>query len=187
MKKILRNITWLFTIALLLPGCLKDKLGEANQEEVITTLNLKFTPVGGGSTLISGFDDPDGPGGNAPTQNIISLARGVVYNVEIELLDKTAIPAADITAEVLGESEAHRIYYETAGAAAFTISNLDVDVNSVPLGVKSRWTSSIAGTGTVKVTLRHYPGTPPGKESSDPVSSPKSGTDIEVTFATVAR
>jgi len=182
-KYMLKTSLFLITTTLLFTACLKDKAGEGNNEEVITTMNLKFTPVGGGSTVTFSFDDPDGPGGNAPAQNIINLNQGVAYNVVIELLNKTVSPAENVTEEVAAESGAHRIYYETT-AAGLTISNLNNDTNGVPLGITSNWAAGNAGTGSTKITLRHYPGTPPGKETADPVNSPKSTTDIEVIFVT---
>jgi hypothetical protein len=167
-----------------LTSCKKDKVGEGNDEEVITTMNLKFTPVNGGTTIIFSFDDPDGPGGNAPAQNTISLTHGVAYNVEVELLNKTANPVDNITSEVAAESGAHRFYYEATVTGLVTFTNLNNDINGMPLGLTSVWTAGAAGTGTTKVTLRHYPGTPPNKETADLVSSTKSATDIEVIFNT---
>jgi hypothetical protein len=38
--------------------------------------------------------------------------------------------------------------------------------------------------GSVKVTLRHYPAVPQNKAAADPVTSTKSGTDVEVIFVT---
>lgn len=49
-------------------------------------------------------------------------------------------------------------------------------------GITSTWTTGAVATGTLKVTLRHYGGNPPGKAIGDDVNSPKSSTDIEVTF-----
>ena len=174
---------FLITSALLFTACLKDKAGEGNNEEVITTMVLKFTPAGGGAPLTFSFDDPDGPGGNTPAQNVISLTQGVSYNMVVQLLNKTATPAINITDEVAAESAAHRFYYETT-LAGLTISNLNNDTNGVPLGINSTWSAGPAGTGSTKITLRHYPGTPPGKETADLVNSSKSGTDIEIIFVT---
>jgi hypothetical protein len=64
------------------------------------------------------------------------------------------------------------------------VSNLNNDGNGVPLGITSTWTTTAVATGTINVTLRHYPGNPPNKAANDPVNSPKSSTDIEVSFNT---
>ena len=94
----------------LLTSCQKDKMGEGNDEELITTINLKFTPVGGGTTKTYSFNDPDGPGGVNPTQDMIVLNKTTTYNVEVELLNNSANPPENITTEVANEAEAHRFY-----------------------------------------------------------------------------
>lgn len=172
----------LLTACVLVTSCKKDKAEEPNEEEVITTMKLTFVPVGGGATLTYQFDDPDGPGGTAPTQDEIVLAPAKTYNVTVQLLNKTETPAADITTEVQSEADAHRFYYEPSAGSNITVSGLDTDGNGIPLGITSTWTTGAVATGTLKVTLRHYGGNPPGKAIGDDVNSPKSSTDIEVTF-----
>lgn len=167
----------------LITSCEKDK-PEENDEEVITTMRLSFTPIGGGTTLTYQFDDTDGPGGTAPTQEEIVLAPSKTYNVTVQLLNKTETPVEDITLEVLGEKEAHRFYYEPSVGSGITVAGLDTDGAGVPLGVTSIWTTNAVANGKVKVTLRHYAGTPPNKAAGDLVNSSKSATDIEVEFNT---
>jgi hypothetical protein len=174
-----------FMVSGLLTACSKDDdVPEENEEEVITTMKVTFAPVGGGSAVTYQFKDPDGPGGTAPTRDEIVLAPLKSYNVSIQLLNETAAPAEDITEEVEEESAAHRFYYLPSVASNITISDLDNDDADVPLGITSTWTTGAAATGNIKITLRHYPGNPPGKATGDLVDSPKSGTDIEVTFNT---
>lgn len=174
----------IFMFSIVLVACEKDRDEEENEEEVITTMKLTFVPVGGGATLEYQFDDPDGPGGVAPTQQEIILAPSKTYNVTVQLLNKTEIPVADVTAEVIAEADAHRFYYEPSGGSNITVSGLDNDSNGIPLGVNSTWTTGAVANGTIVVTLRHYGGIPPGKAAADPVNSPKSSTDIDVTFVT---
>lgn len=173
----------LFSSALI-TSCKKDAPEEDNEEEVITTMKLTFVPIGGGTTLTYQFKDADGPGGAAPTQDEITLAPSKSYNVTVQLLNETETPAEDITLEVADEADAHRFYYEPTTPSNITVSNLNNDGNGVPLGITSTWATGANATGKVKVTLRHYPNTPPGKAITDLVSSAKSGTDIEVEFAT---
>lgn len=181
-----RNRVFLSALAILavlaVSSCKKDKV-EGNDEEVITTLQVTLTPSGGGAPLTYTYDDPDGPGGTAPTIQEIVLAPATTYAVSLTLLNKTVTPADNITTEISAEAEAHRFYYSVTGGNIL-ISGLDDDANGVPLGLTSSWTTTTVGTGKVKITLRHYPGTPPNKEVADPVTSAKSGTDIEVEFNT---
>ncbi len=184
MKK--RVLNWVFGVLVLTTiatSCKKDKV-EDNEEEVITTMILTFVPVGGGSILTYTYDDADGPGGAAPTQDQIVLAPSKTYGVTVQLLNKTETPVANITTEILSEAEAHRFYYIPTAGSNITVSGFDNDVNGVPLGVTSTWTTGAAATGSINITLRHYPATPPNKEAGDLVNSTKSGTDVEVNFAT---
>jgi hypothetical protein len=182
-KELLKFSLLLFgASSLLLSSCKKDNDEEENEEEVITTMQLTFVPVGGGTTVMYKFDDPDGPGGANPTQDEIVLQPNKSYTVAVQLLNKTVNPAEDITAEVAAEADAHRFYYEPSAGSNITVSNLNNDGNGIPLGISSTWTTGAAATGTIKITLRHYPGNPPNKAANDLVNSSKSATDIEVNF-----
>lgn len=174
----------IFIVSSLLTACKKDKEEEENEEEVITTMKLTFVPVGGGSTVTYQFKDADGPGGGAPTQDEILLAPSKTYGVTVQLLNETETPAEDVTIEVQSEAEAHRFYYEPSGGSNVTVAGLNNDPAGIPLGITSTWTTGAVATGTIVITLRHYGGTPPGKGAADPVNSPKSSTDIDVTFNT---
>jgi hypothetical protein len=168
----------------LFTACKKDKDKEENEEEVITTMVLKFTPSGGGATVQFKYDDADGPGGASPTKDLITLAANKSYNVEILLLNKTVNPVDTVSEEVEEEADAHRFYIEPGAGSNITVSGLDTDDNGLPLGLNSTWTTTAAATGKLKVTLRHYPGNPPGKALADLVNSTKSETDIDVEFDT---
>lgn len=183
-KQIIKATFGILISSIIITSCKKPTIVEPNAEEVITTMKLTFVPIGGGATLTYQFDDPDGPGGTIPTKDEIVLAPSRSYNVTVQILNKTATPATDITTEIQAESDAHRFYYEPSAASNINISGLDNDVNGVPLGITGAWATGNATTGTIKITLRHYPGTPPGKEISDSVSSTKSNSDIEVEFNT---
>jgi hypothetical protein len=185
MKKQLLKIAFgIFVLSAAITSCKKDKVEEPNDNEVITTMRLTFVPAGGGSTLTYQYDDADGPGGAAPTQQEIVLAPSKSYAVSVQLLDKTKTPVADITTEVAAEADAHRFYYEPTAGSNITVSGLNNDGNGVPLGITSTWTTGAVATSKIKITLRHYPGTPPGKAIGDLVSSSKSDTDIDVEFNT---
>lgn len=182
-KQLLKFSLLLFgASALLLSSCKKED-EEENEEEVITTMQLTFVPVGGGATVTYKFDDPDGPGGGAPTKDQIILAPNKTYNVTVQLLNKTVTPAEDVTLEVAAEPQAHRFYYQPSGGTIM-VSGLNNDGAGIPLGITSIWTTGAASTGTMKVVLRHYAGNPPNKAAGDLVDNSKSSTDIEVDFNT---
>lgn len=173
-------------IAAILFSC-KKETPENNDEEVITTVAIKLTPVNGGNSLTFAYEDLDGPGGNNPVIQPITLQANTAYTASLLLLNKTVNPADTISNEILAEADAHRFYFEPAASGNLSVTGLDNDTDGVPLGLNSIWNAGNAGTGTMKITLRHYPGNPPNKEISDPVNSTKSSTDIEVTFNTTVQ
>ncbi len=180
-KRIIFSIA-IFTSILLLASCKKDQVEEPNEEELITTMRLTFVPVGAGSPVTYQFDDADGPGGLPATQDEIVLATSTTYDVTVQLLNKTVTPADDITGEVADEPGSHRFYYEPTNGTLVTVNGFDTDAEGIPVGITSRWVTGAASMGNMTVTLRHYAGTPPGKEATDPSNSSKSSTDIEVVF-----
>jgi hypothetical protein len=166
-----------------LSACKKEQV-ETNDDEVITSVLVKLTPTTGGNTLTYSYEDLDGPGGNNPTIQPISLQANQSYNVSLLLLNKTTNPADTISNEIINEADAHRFYFEPSANSNISVGSLDTDGNGNPLGMNSLWTTGDVSNGTIKITLRHYPGTPPNKASNDPVNSTKSSSDIEVVFDT---
>lgn len=165
--------------ALLITSCKKDPVEEENENEVITTVELHFTPVGGGAALTYKWEDLDGDGGANPVIDMVTLAPNKSYNVELVLLDKTKNPIEVTSEEVLDEADDHRFYFESS-AVNITISNLSNDANGIPVGLTSTWTTGAVSTGKVKIILRHYENG--GKAATDTVNDPKSSTDVEVEF-----
>lgn len=171
-----------------LAACSKATDGENNDAEVITTVNLKVMPqTGSGNTLVFSIDDPDGPGGNAPTQQRVALAPNTMYQFELELLDKTKDPDANITDEVEEEGDAHRIYYLPSVGSNIQVTGLNNDGDGIPMGTTGFIATGAAGTGTLRVVLRHYGGNPPNKGAADTWDNPKSSSDVDVTFTTVVQ
>ena len=174
----------LLTVAafgLLITSCKKDKEQE-NDNEVITTVELRLTPAGGGTMLTYKWEDLDGAGGANPVIDAVTLAANKSYNTQILIYDKTKNPVVVTSDEVKAEAVDHRFYFEPAAGSNITVSGLDNDPNGIPLGLNSVWTTGAAATGSIKITLRHYE--KGGKSLSDLVNSTKSSTDAETTFTT---
>ena len=160
---------------LILAGCKKKNKDEENEEELITTVKLTLTPVGGGSALVYSWKDVDGVGGSAPVIQTVTLAPSKVYNCSVQFLNESVNPAEDITPEVVTEGVDHQVYYAVSGGATLTVNGLNNDANGLPLGVASVFTTGAVSTGSLKITLKHKPGV---KAAGDPVS--KGETDVEV-------
>lgn len=181
--KAIKSMIFVLVSGVLFTQCSKDDLAEENANELITTIELKITERATTNTISYEFEDLDGPGGQNPEIDQIVLSPNKIYDVEIEVYDKSKNPPVIIHEEIEEESSSHRFYLEPSVNSNITISDFDLDRNGVPLGLSSVWATGAPGSGTVKVTLRHYEDR--GKENSDPVNSNKSTTDAEVTFNTI--
>ncbi len=149
-----------------------------NEQEQITTLHL-IVKEGGMLVDTFSFKDLDGPGGNAPTIETISLTASINYSATLLLLDQSKNPVDTISNEVEEEKNAHQFFYEIT-TANLTAQYNDVDDNGVPLGLETLMTTGTASTGTLKVTLKHQPsGIKPTTGNGD---SSLGDTDVEVVF-----
>ena len=168
----------LFLVAtmLLITSCGDDPEPE-EEEELITTLIVTLAPQGGGDEVTLMFYDEDGETGSIPPEYTVSgpLSTNTVYEASITLLNETDNPAENITEEIEEEKDDH-IFCFTLTGLSLTIDNLDKDNQGLDVGLSCEWTTEGAGTGTVRIVLRHQPGTKTG-------TCPGSGsTDIDVTF-----
>jgi hypothetical protein len=87
--------------------------------------------------------------------------------------DESKNPIKDLTPEILNEAGDHLFCFEVLGADV-TVVRTDSD-GTYQVGLASLWTTGVASSGTVKVTLKHQVGV------KDGTCSPGE-TDIEVTF-----
>ncbi len=181
MNKFLRFPAVLLAGLFLLSACGNDEDPVAeNQEELITTVRLTFTPAGGGSPVIATWQDQDGDGGSPPTVSPVTLAGNTTYTLAVTLADDSRSPSMDITEEVEEEAEEHQLFFRTT-ITGMTIAYNDKDGNNQPLGLVNTVTTPTAGSGTLTVILRHEPNkTATGVANGDPTNA-GGETDIETT------
>lgn len=151
-----------------------------DENELITTVRYTLTPTGGGSAVTVEYKDLDGAGGNAPTIGSLTLAPNTTYTGAVSFLDESKNPASDITAEVNAENYEHLVVYTPAPMGLVSVTRTDRDRNNLEVGLATRLVTTAAASGTLKITLRHQPGT---KNGSDTPGS----TDAEVTFPVTVR
>lgn len=174
MKKKFTAGTLFLVLIFFISSCKKDK-APVNEEELITTVALRFTEAGTTNQSTFIFRDLDGEGGNAPSVfEGIQLGAGKTYNLSIIMLNETVSPADSISNEIVNEAVDHQFYFQPSGVAV-NISNLNNDPLGLPLGITSTWTTGVAGNGTVRITLKHKPGL---KSAGDPITV--GDTDVEL-------
>ncbi len=157
----------LFALPLLLLAACDDvkETGEPeNENEVITTVVLEFTPEAGGDALTFTWADPENDG--SPVIDDITLPEGA-YAVGVSFLNELEDPAEDITVEVEDEGDQHQVFYTGGGvqseatgensAAVLELSYADQDANGLPVGLACAAQTLGLGSGQLTVTLRHMP------------------------------
>ncbi|MEP6734344.1 MAG: hypothetical protein ABJA70_02430 [Chryseolinea sp.] len=175
---ILLNIPALIGISFLIllsTSCDDNSPVKEDTPELITRATLTFTPAGGGTAIVVTATDPDGEGvQNIAVDGPINLAIDKSYILAIALINGLADPASaayDITSEVKQESQEHQFYFSWTNnvfsnpAGDGNVDNRsdaigydDKDVNNLPIGLETTWTTSTsAASGKFKVLLKHQP------------------------------
>jgi hypothetical protein len=173
----------LFVLACgMLMSCDKDddtNDAPVNESELITTVTLTMREAGTTNTVTATFRDPDGEGGNPPTQfDEIVLKPNTVYNTTITVLDESKTPAEDITKEIEEEEEEdHQFFFTPTAALNVSVAYNDTDDNNLPVGLEAIITTGTASTGSLKVILKHQVGT-----KNNNIATGE--TDVELNFTT---
>jgi len=154
-----------------------------NEEELITTLEMTFSPVGGGSDVVFSVYDADGDGPIEPEYTNGTLTAGATYNVSIEVRNDEE--NENITTEIIEEDEEHQFFFETSVSLFLDFAYDDADDNGDPIGLRSIFTAGDPSNGPMTVTLRHEPDkSAEGARTGDP-SNAGGETDIQATFDVV--
>jgi hypothetical protein len=161
---------------MLITSCTKE---DSNDEELITTVTYNLTPVGGGSAVTLSFRDIDGDGGNAPVVSVSPLKANTVYNGELTILNESESPVDDITTEIKAEDKEHQFFFESS---VVKVEYTDKDANGNPLGLLTKVSTTAAGTGKLKVTLKHEPNKTASGVKDGKIANAGGETDIEVEF-----
>lgn len=145
-----------------------------NEEEVITNMTVVLNP--GNITLKSQDLDSDGP--NAPNVTVSgNLSANTTYTGSVTFLNELESPAEDITEEVEEEDDEHQVIFVSSGVA-LSVSDLNTDGNGNDLGTQFSLSTAAAGSGTLRIVLRHEP----TKPNDGTLAGAGGETDIDVSF-----
>lgn len=185
-----KKSTWIwavfaFTAVLILNGCKKkeDPKPTPNEEELITTVKLKVknTLLSSDSTEVI-WKDTDGDGGNPPVIGTLTIKANSFYSAYLTLLDEShAGHTHNINEEINNEKAEHQFFYQATGNMS-NFAYVDFDANGKPVGLQFSFQTGAAGSGTLKITLRHKPNKSATGVSSGDITNAGGETDIEVTF-----
>ena len=161
--RFLLTVPCALTLALL-GGCDVQNPDETNENEVITTVVLTFSPQSGGTALEFRWADPENDG--SPVIDDIALSDADDYDLGVSFLNELEDPAEDITEEVAEESDQHQVFFTGTAVdgpasdnegAPVTQAYADTDDAGLPVGLDNTVVSNSTGNGTFIVTLRHLP------------------------------
>ncbi len=165
-------------------SCDKDDPVVPNEEELITTVKYTLSPEGDDSPdskVILQFQDLDGDGGKDPIIASSALKANTTYSGTIELFNELETPAENISLEVLAEDEEHQFFFESK-IDGLKVAYNDMDENKNPVGLQTKLTTTTAGQGTLKISLRHQPNKAAEGVASGDITLAGGETDIEITF-----
>lgn len=181
-NKILTNGLLLMAIVLF-SRCETETPVAENEEELITTLEMTFSPIAGGEDVIFSIYDEDGDGATPPVYTNATLAANTDYSVTIEV--RNDIDNENITTEVEEEGLDHQFFFETSVSLSLDFAYDDADANGDPIGINSFFYAGDASTGTMTVSLRHEADkAAEGAINGDPTNA-GGETDIQATFDVV--
>lgn len=146
---------------------------KTDEGETITTVRITIKKSGMADAVYS-WKDLDGNGGANPTlPDTIQLNSDSTYISKVEFLNESGSQTVDITEEVKSEGKDHFICY-TPSPNLVTVNHTDSD-GTYSIGIESSWKGTGKGKGTMRVVLRHQPGTKNG--TCDPGEA-----DVDVEF-----
>jgi hypothetical protein len=166
-----------------------DKPEPVVENEVITTVTVVYTPVGGGTAITLESRDLDGDGPNAPLVSVSgNFAQGKTYTGVVTFLNETVTPAEDMTEEIKELGLEHQIFYQKTGTInsisyADTASNFDS--SGKPIGLESVFTTTGAASGSITIILKHEPNKSAANVATGDITNAGGSTDAEVIFDVV--
>ena len=158
-------------------SCSKDEPEVVNEEELITRVTLTVNKEGEAEKQVYAWN-LDGE-----KETDIILENNAVYEATISF-ENASNPndIEDITAEVIEEADDHYVFFEKVNLSDLTIESSTSDIKDskgIALNVKTKWTTSVAGSGIVRVYLIHLPTTKAGDARADFGGE----TDVSVDFS----
>jgi hypothetical protein len=129
-----------------------------DENELITTVQLSFTESGTTVPRTFTYRDIDGDGGNPPSVfDKIVLKPNTTYNLAVSVLDESKNPAEKITEEILEQADEHLFVFTASPSSLLTYTYGDKDARNLPIGLSGTARTGNAGSGKLKVQLRHQP------------------------------
>lgn len=169
MKRFFAKMLLISSMALSFTACKKDDPVHEHENEFINGIRMEF--VNGEEKKVFEWIEK----GNIDS---IVLTPGTKYQVYVSFLDIDH--EEDITEEIKEDGHNHQVFITTTPSDLLQVAYTDQDKNGLPVGIESDITTTSAGTGTLRLQLKHYAGNKDGNAASG-------STDVSVDFSLVVQ
>jgi hypothetical protein len=136
-----------------------DNIEPSDDNELITTVKLVFTPQDDDDTTIPlafYWKDTEGDGVVDRLDPIV-LNDNTQYDLQVQLFDETKAPRVDITKSIVEEADVHLFVYKILPASLLKLSIKDRDSKGLALGLRGDVKTGSKGNGKMRVLLKHQP------------------------------
>lgn len=169
-------------------ACKKDENAPIpDEQELITTLKIQLSNSSKGfmKTFVYKVENGFGSGSGGTIQiDTIKLEPGVSYDAIMSVQNEKAIPAEDITNEILEKDDEHLFVFDStpsSGNGSVAVSDGSKDKNGAPLNQTFKLTTGGSGNGKFAIQLMHLP---TNKSGTTPAAA-GGETDLAVSFPVV--
>ena len=187
MNQFKKSLLLLTSVTLLAGACTNDEENPSPSDpnEAITTATLTLTNQATPTERVTATIDNLNTTADL-SRATLNLKANTTYTGVVTLLDKTKSPTLDVSEDVNAEANEHLFVYTytaaTGPATALVVTPTDRDTNPspgpYPIGLTTEIKTSAAGTGKLKVVLRHQPNAKNG-------TTAPGTTDLETDFGVV--
>ena len=185
MNHLKKQSVWLACVFLLAGACKKDEQNVAptDDNEAITTAILTLTNKVIPTEIVTATVENLNTTADF-SKATLNLKANTTYTGVVSLLDKTKTPVLDATLEIKEKANEHLFVYTPTPATLLMVTLTDKDTNPLPgpysIGLTTELKTGAAGSGKLKVVLRHQPNVKNG--TSTPGTS-----DLDTDFTVVVK
>ena len=182
-----KSLTLLIPVALLIGACARDEknVDPTGENEAITTATLTLTNKATPAESVAATIDNLNVTADF-SKATLNLKTNTTYTGVVTLFDKTKTPTLNVSNGIKEEANEHLFVYTftpaTGSPASMTVTRTDRDTNPAPgpypIGLTIEIRTGAAGTGTLKLVLKHQPAT----KNGDPAPGT---TDLDTDFNVV--
>lgn len=188
--KLVRQSFQFIALAVTAFSCNKPDGPKPVEQELITTIRLALTPdTAGATSKIFTYKIENGFNSTTPgtlRADTLFLEANTTYKAAVEVLNEKANPVENVTDEILKESDVHLFLFTatpTNGPGSMEFTNGQKDGQGKPFNLSGTLHTNDAGTGSLRIYLKHEPTNKNGLTSDDAGGE----TDAEAVFPTWIR